>query len=125
MFSKGRTAVSCLWVSSRKVSKFSKAAQIIVDAQANHPNQAIDQLPEDCIPSSFEEAYQLQAEVATFSGNIIGGFKVGATSQEIMVGKFKSTSPTSQGQICAKNSLFRTNIIFLNHFLVEFMKKIL
>lgn len=85
-FSHVRGRISCLLVGRRGISKFSKATKIIVNAQTHHPNQAIDNLPEDGIPSSFQEAYQLQNEVATSSGFIIGGFKIGATSQEIMVG---------------------------------------
>ncbi len=44
-------------------------------------NDRVDGLPTDCRPSSRQEAYKVQSEVARLSGQALFGWKIAATSQ--------------------------------------------
>ena len=70
------------------ISKINKAAEILYNSRINL--KRIKKLPEDCIPQSFEEAYDIQDELvnkylAADKNNILIGKKIGCTNKAAQI----------------------------------------
>lgn len=70
------------------ISKINKAAKILYNSRINL--KRIKKLPEDCIPQSFEEAYDIQDELvnkylAADKNNLLIGKKIGCTNKAAQI----------------------------------------
>ena len=70
------------------ISKINKAAEILYNSRINL--KRIKKLPEDCIPQSFKEAYDIQDELvnkylAADKNNLLIGKKIGCTNKAAQI----------------------------------------